>query len=97
MFQTFHFSRVAVDTLNKTKELNSVYYCLFKKKIIEIEMYEKCYFFSPTINKKESTHPFLNKKVQCAYFSRMRAGNVKQEINLVWPNLCFVVVAVVCL
>ena len=60
-------------------------------------MYEKCYFFSPTINKKESTRPVLNKKVQCAYFSRMRAGNVKQEINLVWPNLCFVVVAVVCL
>ena len=35
-FETFHFTRAAVDVLNKTEELNSelhriVYYCLFKK------------------------------------------------------------------
>ena len=42
-FETFHLTRTAVDVLNKTGESNSelhcrVYYCLFKKKMIKIEI-----------------------------------------------------------
>ena len=41
-FETFHFTRAAVDVLNKMEELKSelhrrVYYCLFKKKMKRIK------------------------------------------------------------
>ena len=41
-FETFYFTRAAVDVLNKTEEANSelhctVYYCLLKKKMIKID------------------------------------------------------------
>ena len=41
-FELFHFTRFAVDVLNKTEKLNSelhcqVYYCLFKKKMKRIK------------------------------------------------------------
>ena len=41
-FETFYFTRTAVDVLNKTEELNfqlhcRVYYCLLKKKMKRIE------------------------------------------------------------
>ena len=41
-FETFYFTRAAVDVLNKTEEVNSelhctVYYCLLKKKMIKID------------------------------------------------------------
>ena len=50
-FETFHFTRTALDVLNKTEELNAelhciVYYCLFKKKMIIIEICGKCSFFT---------------------------------------------------
>ena len=57
-FKTFHFTQATIDILNKTEQLNSerhyrVYYCLFKKKMIKIEIYEKCSIFSLKINKKD--------------------------------------------
>ena len=41
-FETFHFTRAAVDVLNKTEELNSklhcrIYYCLLQKKMRRIK------------------------------------------------------------
>ena len=62
-FETFHFLRTLIDILNKTEELNSelhcrVYYCLFKKKMIKMEIYEKCSFFSPITNKKDRSANF---------------------------------------
>ena len=38
-------------------------------------------------NKKDRRANFFKKKVHCAWFFRMCAGNTKQEINLTWPNV----------
>ena len=48
-FETFQFTRAAVDALDKTEEFKSefhyrAYYCLLKK-MIKIKIYEKCSFF----------------------------------------------------
>ena len=57
-FKTFHFTHAAVDVFFKKEELDSelhcrVYYCLFRKKMNKIEIYDKVFFFSPIINKKD--------------------------------------------
>ena len=50
---TFRFAHVVIDILNNTEAELHCRAFFFKKKMIKIEIYEKCFCFSPIINKKD--------------------------------------------
>ena len=46
VFGTFHFTCATVDILNRPEELNSVYFCLFKRKLLKLKYMKSVLFFT---------------------------------------------------